>query len=113
VERTLRGRDHQGISAAGVVLVVVAGVVLLGLLSDGPGLGALLVVGAVAYLVARQRREPRPVSPDGAYAPVDLAAGPGYGPVPPPIDDPRTSPGLRARRRAGVGRAGRARRSAP
>ena len=76
VERTLRGGD-RGISAAGVVLVVVAGVVLLGILSDGPGLGALLVVGAVAYLVARERREPR----SGAYAVP-------YGPVPPPIDDP-------------------------
>ncbi len=84
VERTLRGRD-SGISAAGVVLVVVAGVVLLGLLSDGPGLGALLVVGAVAYLVARERRDPRPLTHDAA---TDLHAGPGYGPVAPPIDDP-------------------------
>ena len=83
VERTLRGRD--GISAVGVVLVVVAGVVLLGLLSDGPGLGALLVVGAVAYLVARERRDPRPVSYDSAY---DTQHGPVYGPVPPPIGDP-------------------------
>ena len=90
VERTLRGHDH-GISAAGVVLVVVAGVVLLGILSDGPGLGALLVVGAVAYLVARERREPQPVpppdAPDAASA-YDAAYGPVYGPVPPPLDDP-------------------------
>jgi phage shock protein PspC (stress-responsive transcriptional regulator) len=84
VERTLRGRD-DGISAAGVVLVVVAGVVLLGLLSDGPGLGALLVVGAVAYLVARERREPRPVSSDTGY---DAQPVPAHGPVPPPLDDP-------------------------
>ncbi len=88
VERTLRGGD-RGISAAGVVLLVVAGVVLLGLLADGPGLGALLVVGAVAYLVARERREPRPVTSDGAASlHPGLHAGPGYGPVPPPVDDP-------------------------
>ena len=81
VERTLRGGD-RGISAAGVVLVVVAGVVLLGILSDGPGLGALLVVGGVAYLVARERRDPRPVTAQPSY---DVP----YGPVPPPpIDDP-------------------------
>ena len=61
VERTLRGGD-RGISAPGVVLLVVAGVVLLGILSDGPGLGALLVVGAVAYLVSRERRAPRPAT---------------------------------------------------
>ncbi len=83
VERTLRGGD-RGISAAGVVLVVVAGVVLLGILSDGPGLGALLVVGGVAYLVARERREPRPVSYDGVSSVADVP----YGPVPPPLDDP-------------------------
>ena len=92
VERTLRGRDH-GISAAGVVLVVVAGVVLLGILSDGPGLGALLVIGAVAYLVARERREARPASyddsDDAPYASAyDAQHGPVYGPVPPPLDDP-------------------------
>lgn len=79
VERTLRGGE-RGVSTAGVVLVVVAGVVLLGVLADGPGLGALLVVGVVAYLVARQRQAPQPVA-DGpvAYGPV------AYGPVPPPV----------------------------
>jgi hypothetical protein len=88
VERTLRGGD-RGISAAGVVLLVVAGVVLLGILSDGPGLGALLVVGAVAYLVARERREPRTVAPTAPYASgYDSVHGPVYGPVPPPLDDP-------------------------
>ena len=89
VERTLRGGD-RGISAAGVVLLVVAGVVLLSILSDGPGLGALLVVGAVAYLVSRERREPRPVaSHDAPYdAGYDSVHGPVYGPVPPPLDDP-------------------------
>lgn len=83
VERTLRGGE-RGISAAGVVLVVVAGVVLLGILSDGPGLGALLVVGAVAYLVARERQSPRPVSYGPSYG-----TGPDvpYGPVAPPVDD--------------------------
>ena len=70
-----------------------AGVVLLGILSDGPGLGALLVVGAVAYLVARERREPRPASydssDDASYASAyDAQHGPVYGPVPPPLDDP-------------------------
>jgi phage shock protein PspC (stress-responsive transcriptional regulator) len=92
VERTLRGGDH-GISAAGVVLLVIGGVVLLGILADGPGLGALLVVGAVAYLVARERREPRRPSEVGPYAGEHdaqhgPASGPAYGPVPPPLDDP-------------------------
>ena len=87
VERTLRGGE-RGISAAGVVLVVVAGVVLLGILSDGPGLGALLVVGGVAYLVARERREPRPVQSRTGDA-TDYGTGVPYGPVPPPaFDDP-------------------------
>ena len=88
VERTLRGRDH-GISAAGVVLVVIAGVLLLGILSDGPGLGALLVVGGVAYLVSRERREPRPVGQEQPYETAyDAQYGPVHGPVPPPLDDP-------------------------
>ena len=103
VERTLRGGD-DGISAAGVVLVVIAGVVLLGILSDGPGLGALLVVGAVAYLVSRERRDPRPVTDRPYEAAYDVP----YGPVPPPaLDDPAyaawaegpTAPPRRPRRR--------------
>ena len=86
VERTLRGGD-RGISTAGVVLVVIAGVVLLGILSDGPGLGALLVVGGVAYLVARERREPGAV-PYAASSELGDVTGVPYGPVPPPLDDP-------------------------
>ena len=77
-ERTLRRPDH-GISAAGVLLVIAASVVLLAVLDDGPGFGALLVVAGIGYLVFRERRDPRTTAPAGA--PV---AGPAYGPVPPP-----------------------------
>ena len=68
-ERTLR-RPDRGISPAGVLLVIAAAVVLLAVLDDGPGFGALLVVAGIAYLVLRERRDPRPGAavPPGPYA---------------------------------------------
>ena len=82
VERTLRRSDH-GVSVAGVVLLVVAGVLLLAALDDGPGVGALLVVGGIAWLVARERR--------GGGAPAPTAAAVPYGPVPPPWPESSTA----------------------
>ena len=62
VERTLR-RPDRGVSPLGVLGVVVGAVVLLAILDDGPGFGALLVLAGIAYLVFRERRDPRPVAP--------------------------------------------------
>ena len=74
-ERTLR-RPDRGMSAAGVLLVVAAAVVLLAVLDDGPGFGALLVIAGVGNLVFRERRDSHPASP-GAVPP-----GPPYADVP-------------------------------
>lgn len=81
-ERHLRSPD-RGLSVAGIVLLVLAGVVVLGAVDDGAGLGVLLVVGVVAYLVVRERREnpPAPV----AYGPAPFVE-PGS---PPPVAPPR------------------------
>lgn len=81
-ERHLRSPD-RGMSVAGIVLLVLAGIVVLGAVDDGAGLGVLLVVGVVAYLVVRERREnpPAPV----AYGPAPFVE-PGS---PPPVVPPR------------------------
>ena len=63
-ERTLRRQDRS-VTVAGVVAAVLVGVILLALLDNGPGAGALLVLGGLAYLVARERR----TSPAPAYVP--------------------------------------------
>lgn len=88
-ERMLR-RPAGALSVAGVVVLVLAAVVVLGISVDGgPGLGVLLVLGGVAYLVLRERRDapPTPV----AYGPSPLATA-SYGPstwsdggAPPPV----------------------------
>ncbi|MCY7364115.1 MAG: PspC domain-containing protein [Frankiaceae bacterium] len=85
-ERLLR-RPGSGLSVAGVVVLVLAAVVVLGISFDGgPGLGVLLVLGGLAYLVLRERRETPPV-----YGPAPLATA-SYGPsawsdggAPPPV----------------------------
>ena len=85
-ERLLR-RPGSGLSVAGVVVLVLAAVVVLGISFDGgPGLGVLLVLGGLAYLVLRERRETPPV-----YGPSPLATA-SYGPsawsdggAPPPV----------------------------
>ncbi len=82
-ERTLR-RPDSSITVVGVVLAVIVGVVLLGLL-DGAGVGAIVVLGLLAYLVARDRRDglpaPRPeMSPPAA----------GTAPIPPPVPRERS-----------------------
>ena len=82
-ERTLRRPDH-GVSAAGVVLVVVAAVVLLALLDDGPGVGALLVIGGIAWLVARERRT-SPTPPPPAVGTYETPAWAQEAPAPQPV----------------------------
>jgi phage shock protein PspC (stress-responsive transcriptional regulator) len=89
-ERTLR-RPDNGLTVAGIVLLVVGGIVLIGLLDNGPGLPALLVIGGLAFLVARERRE-HPVAPAAwqpppttvPYGPPPSWSGPPEGWVPPP-----------------------------
>ena len=61
-ERAIRRQDRS-ITVAGVVAAVLLGVVLLALLDNGPGAGALLVLGGLAYLVARERRTSPPPAP--------------------------------------------------
>jgi phage shock protein PspC (stress-responsive transcriptional regulator) len=64
-ERALR-RPDSSVGVLGVIAAVLVGVVLLGLL-DGAGIGALVVIGGLAYLVARERRE-GPTAQRGAGA---------------------------------------------
>lgn len=75
VERRLRSPD-RGLSLAGIVLLVLAGIVVLGAVDDGAGIGVLLVVGVVAWLVARERREhpPAPVVHGSAVPPAARVA---------------------------------------
>jgi len=79
-ERLLR-RPGAGLSAAGVVVLVLAAVVVLGIsLDDGSALGVLLVLGGLAYLVLRERREaPAPVygptAPPSSYGPSTWSDG--------------------------------------
>lgn len=88
-ERLLR-RPGTGLSAAGVVVIVLAAVVVLGIsLDGGPGLGVLLVLGGLGYLVLRERRTAP--TPPAAYDPSPLATS-SYGPstwsdggAPPPV----------------------------
>ncbi len=83
VERLVRRQD---VSVAGVVVLVVGAVILLSLLDNGPGVGALLIVAGIAYLVARERRE-GPLPATTAPAPT-ASSGTTYGPAawstPPP-----------------------------
>lgn len=79
LERLLR-RPDRSMSALGVVLLVVVGVVaVLGLgLSDGPGFGVVLVLGVLVYLVLRERRQP----PAPVYGPAPYeATASSYGPA--------------------------------
>lgn len=83
-ERLLR-RPGAGLSVAGVVILAVAAVVVLGIGVDGSGLGVLLVLGGLAYLVLRERRE----APVAGPAPTStLSYGPSTwsdGGAPPPV----------------------------
>lgn len=106
-ERTLR-RPEGGISVGGVVLAVIGLVVLLALVDNGPGLLALVVIGGIVYLVARDRRSGAGATTAGApptygtdtYGPPPTWSGPPSGPppayapgpqawVPPPPRPPR------------------------
>jgi phage shock protein PspC (stress-responsive transcriptional regulator) len=91
-ERVLRRQD-RGVTVLGVVATVIVAVVLLALLDNGPGAGALLVLGGIAYLVARERREVPAVgstavaaAPGGPFAGSAPVAGPppaAWAPPPP------------------------------
>ena len=84
-ERNLRNPD-RGLSAAGIVALVLVGVVVLGMVDEGPGIGVLLVIGAIAYLVIRERKD-RPPAAVAYGPPVPGAPAPdpsAYAPVPPP-----------------------------
>jgi phage shock protein PspC (stress-responsive transcriptional regulator) len=88
-ERTLR-RPDNGLTVTGIVLLVIGGIVLIALLDNGPGLPALVVIGGIAYLVARERRE-HPVAPPvwqpppaEPYGPPPTWSGPPEGWTPPP-----------------------------
>lgn len=90
-ERNLRDPD-RGLSVVGIVLLVITAVLVLGLVDEGPGLGVLLVAGAIAYLVMRERKERPPAAMTYGPAP---AGGPipdpsTYAPVPPPPPRPRS-----------------------
>ncbi len=85
-ERTLRKPDSS-VGVLGVVAAVVVGVVLLGLL-DGAGLGALVVIGGLAYLVARERREGPPAPRTGTAVPFAPTS-----PLPPPAPRERSALG--------------------
>jgi phage shock protein PspC (stress-responsive transcriptional regulator) len=90
-ERNLRNPD-RGLSVVGIVLLVLTGVLVLSLVDEGPGLGVLLVAGAIAYLVLRDRRD-RPPAPLSERAP----SGPAGSPPAPP------QPGRAPRERSALG----------
>ncbi len=95
LERTVRRAD-RGVTPAGVLLVLGGGVALLAVLDDGPGFGALLVLGVLAWLVARSRRDGGPAGSLAAAHPgtVDASgSAPLFGPaVAPGLPDPLTTP---------------------
>lgn len=79
-ERNLRSPEN-GLSTAGIVLLVLAGILVLGAVDDGPGLGVVLVAGVLAWLVVRERRDRPPTAGPvtGAYD------GPQPAPAVPPV----------------------------
>lgn len=96
-ERTLR-RPDDGLTIAGIVVLVIGGIILIALLDNGPGLPALLVIGGIAFLVARERRE-HPVAPPAwqpplaqPYGPPPSWSGPPEGWTPPPPPPRERSP---------------------
>ena len=74
-ERVLR-RPGSGVTTGGVVLAVVVAVVLFAVLDDGPGLGALAVIGGLAFLVSRERRDAMPPPVAGPPLADDGLGGP-------------------------------------
>ena len=78
VERAIRRPDkHLGT----VVLLGLGALFLLAVLDNGPGAGALLVLGGIGYLVLRERREATPESVPSWYTPPLVMHGPD--PAPP------------------------------
>lgn len=95
VERQLRHPDRS-VSTGGVVLLALIALVLLVMLDNGSGVAVLLVVGGVAYLVARERRTAAPdapAPPAAPWSPAWTAAGEpsSYG-VPPVSPAPYDGP---------------------
>ena len=87
VERALRRPDAN---VGTVVLLALGAVILLAVLDNGPGAGALLVLGGIAYLVFRDRRD-RGIGPAaGAYSPPLVM----HGPDPAPASDSAAGPPL-------------------
>jgi len=70
VERALRRPDAN---VGTVVLLAVGAVVLLSVVDNGPGFGALLLAGAVAYLIFRERGDKGPGEAPGTYSPQPYA----------------------------------------
>jgi phage shock protein PspC (stress-responsive transcriptional regulator) len=98
LERAVR-RQGRSITPAGVLLAVGAAVALLVVLDDGPGPVVLLVLGGVAWLVARERRDPTSAASAAVRRPTDdpLPAWSGCPTRPPPRTAP-TCPGTSRRR---------------
>lgn len=91
-DRLVRKPDRSTSTLGIILLVVVGSVAVLGLgFDDGPGLGVLLVLGGLAYLVLRERREAPVLAQSPVYGPSPLATA-SYGPstwsdggAPPPV----------------------------
>ena len=77
VERALR---QPKANVGTVIALAVAGLFLLSLLDNGPGAGAVLVIGGIAYLVARDRRDKATGSAPEAYTPPLVMHGPAPSP---------------------------------
>jgi phage shock protein PspC (stress-responsive transcriptional regulator) len=89
VERALR----QPKANVGTIIVLVLGaVVLLSLLDNGPGAGAVLVIAGIAYLIARDRRDKGTDAAPMEYAPPLVM----HGPDPAPFHTPQPPTGAEA-----------------
>jgi phage shock protein PspC (stress-responsive transcriptional regulator) len=73
VERALR---QPKANLGTVIALVIGGLILLSMLDNGPGAGALLVIGGIAYLIARDRRDKGSAPVPQAYTPPLVMHGP-------------------------------------
>ena len=90
VERAMR---QPKANVGTVIALVIGGVILLSLLDNGPGAGAVLVIGGIAYLIARDRRDKGADPTTGAYGPPLVMHGPDPAPSPAaPGDAPTAVP---------------------
>src|SRR5687768_10624771 len=95
VERALRRPDAN---VGTVIALVIGGVILLSVLDNGPGVGAVLVIGGIAYLIARDRKDKGTDAAPGEYAPPLVMHGPDPAPAGPgfPVDPAPYDSGLTA-----------------